>query len=150
MASLAAFNPFGRFKADVESSRTHFNVLDLEGQVLGFEANKSSKMSCPRLEDSTFFDCLKMDHGHDLLSTLPWKTAETSQKKCRRPFGEHLIFHGKSMSPRVKIFFLGEHLSLVSLASRGFVLEKSVLGLGFFFATLALASKVMPSTPPLI
>ena len=87
---------------------------------------------CPVLEDSTFFDWLKMDHGHDLLSTLPWKMAETSQKNCRRPFGEHLIFHGKSVSPRVKIFFLGEHLSLVSLASKGFVLEKSVLGLGFF------------------
>ena len=36
------------------SSRTYFKILGLEAQVLGLglEAYKSSKMSCPRLNDS--------------------------------------------------------------------------------------------------
>ena len=37
------------------TSTTHFQVLVLEAQVLGLEAYKSSKMSCPRLEDSIIF-----------------------------------------------------------------------------------------------
>ena len=40
-------------------SRTHFEVLglglDLEGQVLGFEASSLQILLCPRLEDSTIF-----------------------------------------------------------------------------------------------
>ena len=55
-------------------------------EVLGLEAYKSSKIFCPRLEDSTFFDSLKMSHGHDLFSTSPWKTAETSRKICEELF----------------------------------------------------------------
>ena len=39
--------------------------------------------------------------------------------------------------------------AFLSLASRGSVLEKAVLGLGFFFASLALASSIVSSTPPL-
>ena len=38
----------------MESSRTHFEVLGLEGQVLGLEA------SSPRLEDSTIFWIVKI------------------------------------------------------------------------------------------
>ena len=53
--------------------RTHF-------EVFGFEAHKSSKMSYPRLEDSTFFVSLKMNHGHDLFFTLRGKSAKTSRK----------------------------------------------------------------------
>ena len=47
--------------AEVESSRTHFDVLGLslglEGQVLGLglEASSPRKFPCPRLEDSTIF-----------------------------------------------------------------------------------------------
>ena len=42
---------------EVESSRTHFNVLglDLKGQVLGLEASSPRKLPCLRLEDSTIF-----------------------------------------------------------------------------------------------
>ena len=44
---------------EVESSRTHFEVLGLglEGQVLGLglEASSPRKLACPRLEDSTIF-----------------------------------------------------------------------------------------------
>ena len=56
-------------------------------------------------------------------------------------------------------FFFGEHLRLcpwprafLSLASRGSVLGRAVLGLGFFFVSLALslASSLVSSTPPLI
>ena len=50
-------------KAEVESSRTslasrtHFEVLGLEGQVLGLglEASSPRKLACPQLEDSTIF-----------------------------------------------------------------------------------------------
>ena len=46
-----------KFKSELESSRTHFEVLGLEAQVLGFEAYnyKSSKMSCSWLKDSIIF-----------------------------------------------------------------------------------------------
>ena len=39
------------------SSRTHFEVLGLEGQVLGLglEASSPRKLACPRLEDSAIF-----------------------------------------------------------------------------------------------
>ena len=39
------------------ASRTHFEVLGLEGQVLGFglEASSPRKLACPLLEDSTIF-----------------------------------------------------------------------------------------------
>ena len=46
-------------RSEVESSRTslasrtHFEVLGLEGQVLGLEASSPRKLDCPRLEDST-------------------------------------------------------------------------------------------------
>ena len=49
------------YYAEVESSktssRTDFEVLGLEGQVLGlgFEASSPRKLACPRLEDSTIF-----------------------------------------------------------------------------------------------
>ena len=36
------------------ASKTHFEVLSLEGQVLGLEAYKSSKIPCPRT--ALFFD----------------------------------------------------------------------------------------------
>ena len=41
----------------VESSRTHFEVIGLEGQVLGLglEASSPRKSPCVRLEDSTVF-----------------------------------------------------------------------------------------------
>ena len=49
------------FKPEVESSRTHFEVLGLglEGQVLGLglglEVSSPQKLACPRLEDSSIF-----------------------------------------------------------------------------------------------
>ena len=46
-----------------------------------------------------------------------------------------------------RFFFIRRTLAAVSLASRGFVLERAVLGLGFFFVFLALS--LVFSTPPL-
>ena len=128
----------------MESSRTHFEVLGLS-----LEAYKSSKMSCPWLEDSTFFDMLKMGHAHYLLFILPQKTAETTRKICRDLFffGESLIFRKKSASPLAipfffgggleksfgDIFLFGEHLRLVSLASD-------------FFCILGLQGCILEST----
>ena len=43
-------------------------------------------MSCSRLEDSTFFDSLKMGYDRGLLFTLPWKTEETFLKICKDLF----------------------------------------------------------------
>ena len=105
--------------------RTHFKVLSLE-------PHKSSKMSYPRLEDSTFFVSLKISHGHDLFFTLLGKSAKTSRKIWKEFF-----FSGGRLKKILRNFFLGgEHLRLVflALASRMSVRKKSVfsLGLGFF------------------
>ena len=128
------------------SLRTHFKVL-------GLEAYKSSKMSCPQLKNSTFFDLLKLSHGYNLLFTLPWKMKETSQK-----IGEDLFFFLRSPKNFFwgPSFFLGEHLCVVSLA-----LSIPVLGLERVclqevdpwpwprISFVSLASMVVSSTPPL-
>ena len=104
--------------------RTHF-------EIFGLEAHKSSKMSYPRLEDSTFFVSLKMNHGHDLFFTLLGKSAKTSRKIWKEFF-----FSGGRLKKILETFFWGgERLRLVFLASRSL--------------SLALASKVASSTPPL-
>ena len=56
-------------EAEVESSRTHF-------EVLGLEASSPRKLPCPRLEDSTIFEPLK----------FRWKTPETLRKICKNLF----------------------------------------------------------------
>ena len=91
----------------MESSRTHLKVPGhgLEGQVLGLEAYNSSKMSYPRLEDSTFFDSLKM--GRDLLFTFLGNRQKLRGNFWKTFFsGERLNFRGKSASPRAKSFIV--------------------------------------------
>ena len=122
--------------AEVESSRTHFEVLGL-----GLEASSPRKLACPRLEDSSIFwivkilccGALEKSFGKRFFVEIAWK-----------------IF--------VKTFFFGEHLRLcpwpwafLSLASRVSILGKAGLGLGFFLCplALALASSLESSTPPL-
>ena len=88
-------------------------------------------MCCPQLYDSTFFDSLKMGHGHDPLFKLLWKSAETSRKIWEGLFYfyflERLIFRRKTASPRTKTFFW-----------RGGGCIKRILGkLFFFWKTLA-------------
>ena len=57
------------YLAEVESSRTHF-------EVLGLEASSPRKLPYPRLEDSTIFEPLK----------FCWKTPETLRKICKDLF----------------------------------------------------------------
>ena len=54
--------------ASTTPSRTHFEVLGLNGQILGpgLEASKSLKMHYPWPRTALFFDLLKMGLGHDL------------------------------------------------------------------------------------
>ena len=120
------------------ASRTHFEVLGL-----GLEASSPRKLACPRLEDSTIFILLKFGgalekfFGRRVFLEIDWNT-----------FCEDLLF------------FFGEHLHLCtwSLAS-----SIPVLGLErvcprkgcpwswprIFFVSLALASSLVSSTPPL-
>ena len=58
--------------AEVESLRTHFEVLGL-----GLEASNPRKLPCARLEDSAIFEQLK----------FRWKMPKTSRKIC-----EHLSY----------------------------------------------------------
>ena len=58
------------------SSRTHFEVLGLEGQVLGFslEASSSRKLPCcRRLENSTFFWSVEKIFWLSLFLEIAWK-----------------------------------------------------------------------------
>ena len=128
-----------RWWAEVESSRTDFEVLGL-----GLEASSPRKLACPRLEDSTIFWFVK----------ILWSAWKIFWKKffCRdrlKNFCEDLFF------------IFGEHLCLCpwSLAS-----SIPVLGLEsvcprkgcpwpwprIFFVSLALASSLVSSTPPLL
>ena len=114
----------------MESSRASF-ALKTHFEVFGLEAHKSSKMSYPRLEDSTFVVSLKMSHGHDLFFTLRGEIGKNLAENLERIF-----FYGGRLKKIWGTFFWGgERLRLVFLASRSL--------------SLALASKVASSTPPL-
>ena len=119
------------------SSRTHFEVLGLEGQVLGlgFEASSSRNLACPRLEDSSIFWIVKILWSAWIIF---WETFFCGDRL--KNFCEDLFFWralalvslvlGLSLEhscpwPRECLF--SERLSL-ALASDFFC----VLGLGFF------------------
>ena len=142
------------------SSRTHFEVLGLEGQVLGsglgLEAPSPRKLACPRLEDSTSFWIVKILWS---ACKIFWKTFFCRDRL--QNFCEDLFFFEIAWKIFVKtFFFFGEHLRLCpwSLAS-----SIPVLGLEsvcprkgcpwpwprIFFVSLALASSLVSSTPPL-
>ena len=151
--------------AESESSRTHFEVFGLEGQVPGLEACKFSKMPCSRQGTALFFELLKMNHGHDLFLLYLGELQKPRGKFVKTFFsfffGESLKFRGKFLVSGAMNFFCGEHLrvlflgpwpwpgAVLSLALRGSVLENSVLGLRLGFCFESLASNVGSSTPPL-
>ena len=120
------------------ASRTHFEVLGLEGQVFGLEAYKSSKIPCPPPRTALFFEALKIGHCHDRFFTLSRRTPETSRKICRDLFfffERRLKFRGKFSVSRAMTFFwrtLARYVlaswprAFLSLAARGSVLEHSV------------------------
>ena len=134
---------FKGFLAEVESLRTHFEVLGVKGQVLGLEASSPRKLACPRLEDSTIFWIVKILWN---AWKIFWKTFFCGDRL--KNFCEDL-------------FFLGEHLRLCpwSLALASSI---PVLGLEsvcprkgcpwprIFFVSLALASSLVSSTSPLL
>ena len=84
----------------MESSRASL-AFKIHFEVFGLEAHKSSKMSYPRLEDSTFFVSLKMSHGHDLFFALRGKSAKTSRKIWKE------FFYGGRLKKILGNFFLG-------------------------------------------
>ena len=87
----------------MESSRASL-ALKTHFEVFGLEAHKSSKMSYPRLEDSTFFVSLKMSHGHDLFFTLRREIGKNLAENLERIF-----FLWRSPEKNFgKLFFGGE------------------------------------------
>ena len=70
----------------MESSRASL-AFKIHFEVFGLEARKSSKMSYPRLEDSTFFVSLKMSHGHDF-----FLLCVGNRQKPRGKFGKNFFF----------------------------------------------------------
>ena len=121
--------------------RTHFEVLSLglglEGQVhgLGLEASSPRKLSCPRLEDSTFFELSKFCRSP---AKKFWKTVFTG-KRLKKNFEE--------------LFFVLDRLKLASsvpvLGLERFCPRKGCPWPRIFFVSLALASSLVSSTPPL-
>ena len=141
-----------RLLPEVESSRTSLasrtsSRTDFEVLGLGLEASSPRKLACPRLEDSTIFWMVKI-----LWSAWKffWKTFLCGDRL--KNFCEEDLF----------FFFFGEHLRLCpwSLALASSI---PVLGLEsvcprkgcpwpwprIFFVSLALASSLVSSTPPL-
>ena len=157
-----------QYLTEVESSRTHFEVLGLglEGQVLGLglEASSPRKLACPRLEDSTIFWNVKI-----LWSAwkIFWKTFFSGDRL--KNFCEDLFFFFFWRSPekflwRPFFFFFLE--STCTLCPWSLALASSIPVLGLesvcprkgcpwpwpriFFVSLALASSLVSSTPPLV
>ena len=133
------------------SSRTHFEVLDLEGQVLGLKASSPQKLPCPRLEDSTFFELLKfcrLPEKKILEGIFYWRTPEKTFED---------FFFRSPEKKFLKTFFFRRTLALVSLVlglehSCPWPQEgQSSEGLSFasdFFCVLVLTSSFVSSTPP--
>ena len=127
----------------MESSRTDFEVLGLKGQFLGLglglEASSPRKLACPRLEDSTIFWIKILWSGWKIF----WKTffcGDRSKNFCDDLLFIYLFFRSlEKLLWRPFCFFestcacvLGPWpRAFLSLASRGSVLGKAVLGLGF-------------------
>ena len=152
----------------MESSRTHFEVLGLglEGQVLGLglglglEASSPRKLACPRLEDSSIFWNVKV-----LWSAwkIFWKTFFSGDRL--KNFCEDLFFGDRLNNFCEDLFFFFLE-STCALCSWSLALASSIPVLGLesvcprkgcpwpwpriFFVSLALASSLVSSTPPLL
>ena len=136
----------------METSRTQFEVLGLglEGQILGFElASPRENALFSAREQQCFLTCWKWAKVMTNFVSF-WRTPESLRKKFWRHFFswrtlkiydflERKLFVFFWKKPEVfgkftKRFFFGDHSALCpwSLASRGFVLGRAVLGRGFF------------------
>ena len=148
-------------KSDVESSRTslasrtssrtHFEVLGLglgyEGQVLGLglEASSPRKLAVLGSRTALFFKLLKFCGALEKIFGKRFFCGDRLKNFCEDYFfleSTCACVLGPWPWPR----------AFLSLASNVSVLGKAVLGLGlgFFFVSLALASSLVSSTPPLI
>ena len=116
------------------SSRTHFEVLGLEGQVLGLGLETSSprKLTCPRLEDSTIFWIVKILWSAWKIFWKPFFLWRSPEKFLWRPFFFFFFFFLESTCACVLSPWPWP-LAFLSLASRVSVLGKAVLGLGLGF-----------------
>ena len=124
----------------MESSRTHFEVLGL-----GLEALSPRKLPCPRLEDSTIFEPLK----------FRWKKARNLAENLQRRFFwfpqveiacKKIFENFFRLKKILKTFFLWRTLTSVSLVLG---LERVCPWPRNFFVSLALASSLVTTTPPL-
>ena len=157
---------------EVESSRTDFEVLGLgfEGQVLGLglEASSPRKLACPRLEDSTIFWKVKILWSGWKIVWKAFSRGDRLKNFCEDLFFFFVFFFGdrlKNFCEDLFFFFLESTCALwpwsLALAS-----SIPVLGLEsvcprkgcpwpwpwprIFFVSLALASSLVSSTPPLL
>ena len=99
------------------ASKIHFEVLGL-----GLEAYNSSRMTCPRLEDSIFFDLLKIGHGHDLFSHYLGK-----QQNPRGKFAKTFFCFLRSPGKKILGIFFENTCPLCPLSS---ALASRILVLG--------------------
>ena len=124
--TIVFFMIFLSLVAEVESSRTHFEVLGLEGQVLGLEVSSPRKLACPRLEDSTFFELLKF------------------RGALEKFFGDLFFFFGEHL--RLCPWFLASSIPVLGLEN--VCPRKGCPWPRIFFVSLA--SSLVSSTAPLI
>ena len=121
-----------------------FWSLDLEGQIFGLEANRSSKMPCPRSRTALFLDPFKKGYGHELFFSL--KNARNLAWNLRSSF----FWERQKSHENLRIFerwrfFRALVCSALGLGLERSVLKKSALAL-WFFESLTLASNVRSTT----
>ena len=79
---------------EVESSRTYFVVLGLQGEVLGLEASSPRKFPCPRLKDSAIFLIIKilLENDRNFAENLRRPFLLSSFGDCQKKNFEDLFF----------------------------------------------------------
>ena len=118
---IASLNIESTLLTEVESSRTQFEVLGIEGQFLTLASNPASSRKFLVLDSKTalFFDSLKMGQGHEQRRFVLKHTRELKKNNFwRLYFVKNLRICGRR--PFLYFFYLfllffGEHFCAVSL-----------------------------------